>query len=334
MDSPFAFRRYCLAFRHPVRTSHGPWTAREGLYVRVERPDGTAGLGEAAPVPGFGAETVAEDEACCRSLGGRLGGDALSRVPGHLRALRNALAFAIGGDADNPRHSSIGVAALLPAGRAALADAPPKADAGFRVFKWKVGMAAADDEMSLLDDLIGALPPGSRFRLDANGAWDRRTAEKWLDRVSGRPVEFVEQPVAPGAKGADDCLAGLAADYPTPIALDESIAGEADVGRWLDRGWRGYYVVKPALVGDVRAVLASLAKAHARVVFSSALETGIGAQAALRLAFAWPGKALSLGFGVWPLFADPRFDGPAAAPFLRVDDLKRINPEALWSAAS
>jgi O-succinylbenzoate synthase len=81
-------------------------------------------------------------------------------------------------------------------------------------------------------------------------------------------------------------------------------------------------------------VLASLAKAHARVVFSSALETGIGAQAALRLAFAWPGKAHSLGFGVWPLFADRRFDGPAAAPFLRADDVNRINPEALWSAAS
>ena len=181
---------------------------------------------------------------------------------------------------------------------------------------------------------IGALPAGSRFRLDANGAWDRRTAERWLDCASGRPIEFVEQPVAPGSKGADDCLAGLAADYPTPIALDESIADEEAVGRWLDRGWRGYFVVKPALVGEVRAVLGRLAKAHARVVFSSALETGVGAQAALRLAFAWPGKAISLGFGVWPLFSDARFDGPAAAPFLRVEDVNRINPEALWNAAS
>ena len=71
-----------------------------------------------------------------------------------------------------------------------------------------------------------------------------------------------------------------------------------------------------------------------RVVFSSALETGIGAQAALRLAFAWPGKAISLGFGVWPLFSDPRFDGPSAVPFLRVEDINRINPEVLWNAAS
>ena len=334
MDFRLSFRRYSLPFRHPVRTSHGPWAAREGLFVRVERPDGTVGFGEAAPVPAFGQETVDGDLACCRSLGELLGDDALSRVPGNLRALRNALLCAIGGPPSTPRHMSLGVAALLPAGRAALADAPPKAEAGFRVFKWKVGMAAADDEMALLDDLLGALPPGSRFRLDANGAWDRRTAEKWLDRAAGLPVDFVEQPVAPGSKGADDCLAGLAADYPTPIALDESISSDEDVGRWLDLGWRGYFVVKPALMGDVWGVLGRLATAHARVVFSSALETGIGAQAALRVAFAWPGKAASLGFGVWPLFADPRFDGPCAAPFLRVEDVNRISPEALWSAVS
>ena len=69
-------------------------------------------------------------------------------------------------------------------------------------------------------------------------------------------------------------------------------------------------------------------------MFSSALETAVGAQAALRLAFAWPGKALALGFGVYPLFADARFNGPAAVPFLRVEDVNRIRPEDLWNAAS
>ena len=169
--------------------------------------------------------------------------------------------------------------------------------------------------MALLDDLIGALPAGSRFRLDANGAWDRRTAERWLDCASGRPVEFVEQPVAQDSRGADDCLLGLAADYPTPIALDESIADEEDVGRWMDLGLAGVFRRQAGPAWEtIREVLGRLAKAHARVVFSSALETGIGAQAALRLAFAWPGKAMSLGFGVWPLFSDSRFDGPCRSP--------------------
>jgi O-succinylbenzoate synthase len=254
-------------------------------------------------------------------------------VPGNLGALKNALTCAIGGNSCLPRHRSLGVAALLPPGRAAIGDAPPKADAGFRVFKWKVGVGAAEDEMAILDDMLGALPGGSKVRLDANGSWDRRTAEKWLSRAAERPVEFVEQPVAPDSKGAEDNLLGMAADYSVPIALDESMADEADVARWLGLGWRGYYVIKPSLIGDVRGALGRLAAAHARVVFSSALETGVGAQAALRLAFAWPGKMSALGFGVWPLFADPRYDGPAAAPFIRFEEVDRINPEELWNAA-
>jgi O-succinylbenzoate synthase len=205
---------------------------------------------------------------------------------------------------------------------------------GFRVFKWKVGVGSADDEMSLFDDLIAALPQGSKLRLDANGAWNTRTAEKWLDRCADRPVEFVEQPVEAGTKGSVDQLLGLSADYPVPIALDESIGGDRDVGTWIDAGWSGYYVIKPALLGDAPGVLAHLEASKARVVFSSSLETGVGAQAALREAFAWPGDSPALGFGVWPLFSDPAFDGPHSVPFLRIEDVERISPEALWTAAN
>ena len=140
-------------------------------------------------------------------------------------------------------------------------------------------------------------------------------------------------------------MLGLAADYPTPLGLDESLVGEGDVERWLGAGWRGIFVIKPSLLGDVAGALARLAKARAEVVFSSALETAVGAQAALRVAFAWPGptdpsrpaesaQPRALGFGVWPLFADARFDGPYAAPFLRREDVEALNPEAAWTALS
>jgi O-succinylbenzoate synthase len=334
MDFRLDFRRYSLAFRHEVRTARGSWNAREGILVRIERPDGTVGFGESAPFPGFGADSVAEAEAACRLLGNEVDTEVVSRVPGKLASLRNALACALGQANDAPVHSSLGVAALLPAGRAAFLEAPAKAEAGFRVFKWKVGVGAADDERAMLDDLIGALPAGSKVRLDANGAWDMRTAQKWLGYASDRPIEFVEQPVAPDSRGAEDCLRGLAGEFPVPVALDESIVSEGDVDRWLGAGWPGYFIIKPSLMGDVRSAMGKLAIARSRVVFSSALETGIGAQAALRMAFAWPGAASALGFGVWPLFADPAFDGPAAAPFIRIEDVNRMDPEAVWNAAS
>ena len=180
-----------------------------------------------------------------------------------------------------------------------------------------------------------------KLRLDANGAWDRRAAEHWLERCADRPVEHVEQPCfATASEGparrerVEDMLRGLAGDYPTPIALDESIVGNGDIERWLEADWSGIFVVKPSLLGNAEAALAKLAAAKATVVFSSALETAVGAKAALRLAFRWTGERRALGFGVWPLFADSQFDGPQAAPFLRWEDVAQINAEVVWKALS
>jgi len=333
MEYLFQFRRYRLPFRTPVRTAHGPWGEREGVLVRLTDTTGGAGYGEAAPIPWFGTETVDEVEAACRELGEKADEARLAEVPGRFGCLRNALTVARKpADAWIPQHKHLGVAALLPAGRAALMPIAAKAEAGFRVFKWKVGVEDVADELVLLDDVCAALPNGAKLRLDANGAWDRRQAERWLERCADRPVEFVEQPISAAARGAVDLLLGLAGDFPTPLALDESLTGEHDIERWLGAGWPGVFIVKPALLGDVAAALATLAKAKAAVVFSSALETAVGARAALQAALAWPGEPRALGFGVWPLFADTRFDGPYLAPFIREKDVERLDPEAVWNA--
>ena len=331
----FQFRRYRLPFRTAVRTAHGPWGEREGVMVRLEDESGNAGVGEAAPIPWFGTESVDEVEAGCRTLGEWVEAEMLNDVPLRLGCLRNAIGVAradLSGNAAGSETHDYGVAALLPAGRAALSELAPKADAGFRVFKWKVGVGEVDEEMGLLDDLCSALPDGAKLRLDANGAWDRRRASKWLEICAERPVEFVEQPIASDARGAQDVLLGLAGDFPTPIALDESLVLDGDVERWLGVGWPGIYVVKPSLLSDPAGALARLSAAKSQVVFSSALETAVGARAAMRLALAWTGTRRALGFGVWPLFADPRFDGPYAMPFLGREDFERIKPEAIWNA--
>jgi O-succinylbenzoate synthase len=386
MTELLQYRRYALPFRVPMRTAHGPWRERLGVIVRRQDEDGNVGYGEAAPIPGFGAENVDEAIAVLASLGNRVEAERLAEIPAALSCLRQALAAAtpVALDQAEAKKTSPGpdylpMAALLPAGRAALEQVGPKSDAGFRTFKWKVGVGDPGDELALLDDLCGALPAGARLRLDANGAWDRRQAERWLERCADRPIEHVEQPVAPEARGAEDLLLGLAGDYPTPLALDESLVNQGDIERWLGAGWPGVYVVKPLLLAETAPTLAKLAAAQAKVVFSSALETGIGARSALRTAFHWAalmtekeankavtregakesdGAATSrspnatgksrpqpvtaqpqaqaavraLGFGVWPLFADRRFDGPAAAPFVYRDDVERIDPEAIWTA--
>lgn len=333
----FHFRRYRLPFRSVVRTAHGPWGEREGVVLRIENDQGRVGYGEAAPIRWFGTESADEVEEACRQLGEWVEEETLEAVPQKLGCLRNALAVArdeLRSESTNSAGPDLGVAAFLPAGQTALKDLPPKADAGFRVFKWKVGLRDTDEELGLLDDLCAALPDGGKLRLDANGAWDRRRASKWLERCADRPVEFIEQPIASDARGAQDLLLGLAADYPTRIALDESLTVDGDIERWLGAGWRGVFVLKLSLLSNPVAAVTRLEEAKAEVVFSSALETAVGAKAALRRAFQWTGSRWALGFGVWPLFVDARFDGPYATPFLSRNDVERLQPEVVWNALS
>ena len=345
-------RAYQLPFRHTVRTAHGPWSRREGFLVRTIQIDaagvelGIAGWGEVAPLPCFGTETLAEAGAALAGLRGSADAlaDALARVAAGCVSVRAGLAAALlEREAKDEKEDGEGmarvlpVAGLLPAGRDVLAAVTTRLELGFRTFKWKVGVGDTGDELAILDDLLGELPAGARLRLDANGAWDRRTAERWLERAAERPIEYVEQPISPDARGAEDLLRGLAEDFPVKIALDESIGVACDVDKWLAADWRGVWVIKPALLGEAGPLLVKLAHAGADVVFGSALETCVGTRAGLELAFAWAdarpaAERRALGYGVWPLFADGRADAPMSGAFVRREELTRINPEALWDA--
>jgi O-succinylbenzoate synthase len=341
MSFRLSYRRYSLGFKQPVRTAHGIWSRREGFILRVDASDGYSGYGEIAPIPWFGTETVEQAEEILSGLNGSVDPQIIAGLGNAHPCTAGGLRAAIEGATDAGRMTEAGksgdflqVAGLLPAGEACLAKARALSNFGFRTFKWKVGVLAADDERALLDDLLAVLPEGSRLRLDANGAWDRRKAELWLSCCADRPIEHVEQPVAPSSRAAEDVLLGLQTDYPTPIALDESLVNDADLDHWAALDWKGVYVVKPLLLADARGRCRFLEKANARVVFSSALETGIGAQHVLALAFAWKGERRALGMGVWPLFADSRFDGPSLSPFIRLDEMKAYNPELTWNVLS
>jgi len=336
MDTPVevALRPYRLPFRTPLRTAHGPWTEREGILLRIVAADGRVGYGEIAPIEAFGGRSLAECTAALSRLGPTPKGAELMVCADTLPGLRTALSEA-GVDPVAPParlRDHVAVAALLPAGRAALGVLRERLDLGFRVAKWKVGVDPIADELALLDDLLALLPGGARLRLDANGAWDRRQAERWLDAAAERPIEYVEQPIEPRSRGAEDLLLGLAADYPVTLALDESIAEENDLDAWLGRGWPGVFVVKPTLLVNPPRAMARLAKAGASVVFSSALETAIGFRQGLHWAFAWPGEARAVGFGVGSRFAGSAGAVPPLVPFWRWADVERMNPEETWNA--
>jgi len=333
MEYTFAYRPYRLPLRLPLRTAHGLWAEREGLIVRLEDASGRIGFGEIAPIPWFGAETMAEAAETCRTLGDRATDEILDQVSAKRGAVRFGLAAARSFTQPALDPVRVPLTALLPAGSAVLTALPPLLAAGWLSFKWKVGVGAPEDEMGLLDDLCAALPNYAKLRLDANGAWSRKQAEKWLARCADRPVEFVEQPVV-----ADDesALHGLADDFPVKLALDESVVQLDEARRWHAEGWPGVLVIKPAIAGPLDDIAAWVMANGADVVLSSAIETALGRAAILRFALQHRTVLLrrSPGFGVGEIFGDRRWDGPVLGPVLDEGWAKMVNPEDLWNALS
>lgn len=325
----FSHKPYRLPLRAPLRTAHGSWTEREGIIVRLEDEAGRAGFGEIAPLPWFGTETLAEADELCRKFGATVTDEVLDAVPARFGCVRFALAQAREGPSTGSGQSRLPVAALLPAGREALAALPVKLEAGYLCFKWKVAVGAVDDELGLLDDLLAALPAYAMLRLDANGGWNRRQAAQWLARCAERPVEFVEQPVQPAEEAT---LLGLAADYPVTLALDESLARLAEARRWQAQGWPGVFVIKPALAGPLHELTEWITATKADVVLSSAIETALGRAAILRAALTQPLTKRALGFGVGEIFGDRCWDGPVIGPLADASCLAGNSGEEIWNA--
>jgi o-succinylbenzoate synthase len=329
----FSFKAYRRPFRVPVRTSRGAWDTREGVLIRVADDDGHVGFGEIAPISWFNTETFVGAIAWCESLGPLAERERLLAPGPGLPCCAAAAAAALQAmDADGASEPAgvekkrLPVAALLPAGWAALDAIERAGELGFTVFKLKIGLGDVQTEQGLIERLVGRLPDRGTLRLDANGGLDARTAARWLVAAEDWPVEFVEQPLPVEAR---DDLLQLAADHRVPVALDESVLTADDIKRWRDRGWPGLFVIKPALSGRADALSVEIALDPAPFVFSSALETDVGLAAGAGLALR-SGITRALGYGTGAFFPDDQLGGSIQGPWFGPVELDAINPAALW----
>jgi len=388
MPYQWGFRSYQRRFKQALQTSHGSWTVREGIILRLTDAAGRVGWGEIAPIPWFGSETFEQALAFCHRLPNILTDDLIFAVPDTLPSCQfafesaweclqesaigqtawqrdkdagNQAAFvtdstlrpqnsdvavqsaAIAGQNSTLRHQSSDVAAqnskppsedprpngrspsplptphsplptppysaLLPAGDVALHAWQPLWEQGFRTFKWKIGVEAIATELELLEALAQALPKPAKLRLDANGGLSTAQATQWLqacDAViepSNRDVvlEYIEQPLPIAQFQA---MQDLNQRYRTPIALDESVATLQQLQACYENGWRGIFVIKPAIVGSPSRLRQFYQHHPIDAVFSSAFETAIGRQAGLRLAASLGNPDRALGYGTTHWFED------------------------------
>lgn len=324
MAYQFQFRPYQRQFARSITTSHGTWDTREGIILRLADQTGKIGWGEIAPIPWFGSETLEQAGEFCRQLPEEITEEIIFAIPASLPACQFGFESALEAMKALPSvtrtqaepgyeilealprvsdlQSKIAYSGLLPAGEAALQQWENLWNQGYRTFKWKIGVAAIEEELKIFQQLIQVLPESAKLRLDANGGLNWQQANAWLKECEVCPkIEFIEQPMSVDRFSA---MLDLSTRYGSAIALDESVATIGQMQACYQLGWRGIFVIKPCIAGSPARLRQFCTECDIDAVFSSVFETAIGRQTALKLAAELSHPQRAVGFGVNHWFAE------------------------------
>ena len=278
----------------PLITHHGIWSSREGIIITLEDAKGRIGRGEIAPVSWFGSETLSEALAFCQQLPEQVTENLSKEIPSSFPCCQFALESAMF-HLDHPlldeNELNFQYTCLLQAGEKALEQLTENAQS----YKWKIGVYPIEKEQNIFLDLVQSLAPGCKLRLDANGGLTLAQSRQWLSLLEGyqQIVEFLEQPLA---KCEFEAMLQLSKEYNIAIALDESVSGIQQILNSYNRGWRGIYVIKPAIAGSVSKLRQICLDLNLDVVVSTVFETKIGRSMSLYLAKEIANPQRSLGF--------------------------------------
>jgi o-succinylbenzoate synthase len=313
--------RRLIEHRFPLepapRSAAGSWPERRSLLLVLEDDAGRAGLGEAAPLPGFSADTAeAARDALLPILGRALPehdpargtAEALSSTSSKLAspAARAALEAALldiwsrraaepawalmRSDADGPP-CDVALAQWLPDGvDAALAAARRAQGRGAGAFKVKLdARRGLEHGVRTLEALREALGAEVSLRADANRSATSGELAPYLERLRALRLEWLEEPTAEPLTEA----------LGVPLALDESLARTEGFPDWGACPFVAALVLKATALGGLSRCLELGRQAQARGRFacaSHALEGPLGFMAAAALALTFgPARAHGLG---------------------------------------
>ena len=299
---------------------------RAFAVLRLTRDDGTSGVGEASPLPGYSPDSMAEvSDELQRLVDVPVDANPLASPldllvdafaahplshPAACFALETALLDWLGHTRNEPLHHVLGGAAQrqpIPIADLVLevdpASWPACADTlvadGATHLKLKAGADLGAEIRAL--QTIRRAHPTLPLRLDANRRIPLDALRRHAESLEALELELFEEPVAP-----TDWLAAL--DLPLPFALDESLRDEELSRRLLGSGAIRAVVIKPMVLGGLRASFeaAEQAATHgAQYLVSHTFDGPIARAATAELALTLQTElAAGLGshpaLGLWP----------------------------------
>lgn len=281
-------REFSLELRHPVITSRGAITRRDGFLVQIS--DGAVtGWGEAMPLPGWPGADPSATRKALEAWAADPDTEALPPEPFAHGAVELALL-----DLEAQRTGRSQAEVLADGGLVArsvelnslVGDADEAAAAvaeGYRTVKLKAGASDLAADVAAVASVRRAIGDTVRLRLDANGAWTEEEAVAALTRLEQFDIEYVEEPVS-----GLEALTRIAEQSPVPVAVDDSLgSANAPIPEAI-----AVVVVKPMALGGPRTAYAAALRwidQGRKVVVTNYLDSAIGQHGALSVAAALPG---------------------------------------------
>ena len=288
--------------------------------LTLTRGDGTSGVGEASPLPGYSPDSIEDaGEELQRLTETPVQADPLASPhellsaafeehpcthPSSRFALEVALLDWLGHTREAPLHRLLGGDAerdAIPIARLVMESDPAKWESSVDVLvasgathvKLKVG-ADIDKEIRTLAEVRRAHPKLA-IRLDANQRLPPSVLRPHAAALEAVELELFEEPVEP--RDWDEVLS-----LPLPFALDESLREPTLAARLFETGRIRAAVLKPMVLGGLRASfeIAELAAVHgADCLVSHTFDGPIGRAATAELALALQ-TPLAAGLGLHP----------------------------------
>ncbi len=309
----------CLPMIKPVIMAGEEVRQADNVLVRIEAGNGVVGWGEAASAPTMTGETVAGMVAAVHHLAPVLVGREAADIAGALAAMDGrmygntgakaaieiALHDLVGRATGKPVHALLGdkrrsrapLLGVIGGGDLAgdLRDAAKKKEAGFGVFKIKVGIDTPERDAARTREVCKLLGSGGLISADANQGFTVEEALAYVRAVAGCGLDFFEQPVESHDLAG---MAAVAAATAIAIGADEGIHGLDDITRHHERKAARGVSLKAIKLGGLRAVVEA-GRLCERLGMSVNLscktgESSVACAAALHVAAVIPGIAWAL----------------------------------------
>ncbi len=296
---------YNIKLSKPFSTSRGEIKERLGIIVKLKDINGNTGIGDAAPFPEFGSESLEDTAKRLENMKLEIKIDLdnveksidltlhpFDSLPSLRSGLEQALLNLICKAKGITLNQLLGRSSLkLLNINAVLGIMTPMKSAeaaaeylskGYSCLKLKIGRRSFFDDLECLKAVKKQVNESLRIRVDVNGKWNIDEAIEYSNALEEFNLEFIEQPVS----RLEDFIK-LKGKTNIPIAADESIRSIKDANSFMENKASDILILKPMMIGGIIPALKIIEKASKRgigSVISSSFESVVGRSFAVFLA--------------------------------------------------